>query len=126
MQDLFQPMHLFGPYKGGNNWDVIIYRKGHKRNISMHSLWDNYIPNYFIKTNDTIFTANANKAFEDMNDYNNYLQDEIKELNEITCNVTSDVNGTIYFDNYYNPYTIAKLIQGHLIFALNTLQFIFN
>ena len=45
-QDIFQPLHVSGSYRGGNDLDV----KVGKRIISLHNLWDSYIPEYILKT----------------------------------------------------------------------------
>lgn len=45
-QDIFQPLHVSGSYRGGNDLEIVVG----KRTISLHNLWDSYIPEYLLKT----------------------------------------------------------------------------
>lgn len=47
-QDLFQPLHTYGRYRGGNSYKVTIhdrFKNGNPRvkNMSMHTFWDDYL-----------------------------------------------------------------------------------
>lgn len=121
-QDLFQPLHIYGPYKGGNSKKVIVYDKfknGKQRinKMSMHTLWDDYLikkqfkktkPEYFIKTHKEILNSTIS--------LDNYLLQIFNEHMDLGSNMIYNFsNKNINIPDYYNnEYTY--LINDYLTF----------
>jgi hypothetical protein len=112
-QDLFQPLHMSGIYRGGNNYSLNYFGKS----SNLHEVWDSLI------LRDRI------KEFRDKDIYINYLLQNYKKIkpflsfdykywiernNEINCNfVYKDLSNNLVTLNYYNTnkYVIDYLVM---------------
>lgn len=129
-QDFHQPMHIYGDYRGGNDMYIILnyFNKSLKTNV--HSLWDKYIPEYYIKNTKaiktTLDTLDTTKL-KDITDFEKYMLSHLQKLFDIACNVTTifKTSNKIIFTEYYNENIIRQLFEYYFTFSINVLQFIF-
>jgi hypothetical protein len=150
LQDLFQPLHIYGPYRGGNDYPIELYIKDKKYMTNMHVLWDSYIPEYFIKNHAKInFKSIYVKKINNIYDFQDILTHTMQKNLKLICkmnpystfynkNNTSNKHNTdnidkymilphiINFDDVYDYYIMKKLFYHYLTFSLSTLYFIFN
>lgn len=112
LQDLFQPLHLYGLYRGGNDFKVQLYFSRFKRKTNMHSIFDLHLPQYFLSdkiekkccNNQNLkelsnFTLNAVSINSLIQNHINFIcNNNIYNLNEIILkDFYNEINYKIYF-----------------------------
>lgn len=112
LQDLFQPLHSCGFFRGGNDKNIILKRRNINskgRKINYHQLFDSFLPEYFTKNKG----GYSIKNIKDTIDYVEILQTNLDLCCKINWNVTEmyleDFYDSIGGNNYYN-----KLIDNYL------------
>jgi hypothetical protein len=111
LQDIFQPLHACGFYRGGNDKSIILKRKNINskgRKINYHQLFDSFLPEYFVKNIGYSIQNQKNIV-----DYKKILQNNLDLCCKINWNATE-----IYLENFYdwiggNNY-YNKLIDDYL------------
>lgn len=126
LQDLFQPMHVYGPYRGGNDLHIRVIRNGSVKNTNMHYLWDTIFPvHYLHATNSTELLVDKLYNFDNMNTYGLYLASIIVDMSEMSCRASYLKSTTIDFDNYYSKFEkeFRDLLQKFINFSISTFKF---
>jgi hypothetical protein len=129
LQDLHQPLHLNGWSRGGNSWKIKLKRGDRIINTNFHTLWDSYIPEFYIKTYEPIaFSESSTIEFSGILEYQSYLKNYIEMLSNISCNITMTQQHEIDFDQYFTQHLgIIQMMFGlYMKTSMNTLLFIFN
>jgi hypothetical protein len=132
IQDINQPLHLKGEYRGGNGYKVILNKNNRNKTTNMHNIWDTDLPKYFIKTGN----------FECLNEViieNNFVLNEeqfykmiiaVVDANiQIACKYIYKKNESfafIKFEEYYDESIIQQLFDNYMYLIINTLKFLFN
>jgi hypothetical protein len=130
-QDFFQPMHVFGDYRGGNDFTIKLVFGKKQIKTNLHTLWDKYIPEYYISknSNQKILNDIIIKNHYSMNEYTEYLLNNTIEMFALACYSTKFINRSsniVIFEKYYDHQIIEQIFINYLTFAVNTLYFIFN
>lgn len=129
LQDLHQPLHLNGWSRGGNSWKIKLKKDERIINTNFHTLWDSYIPEFYIKTYKPIaFSESPVIGFSGILEYQSYLKNHIEMLSNISCNITMTQKHEIDFDQYFTQnFGIIQMMFGlYIQTSMNTLLFIFN
>jgi hypothetical protein len=131
LQDLFQPMHVYGPYRGGNDLQIILKTNGSMKRTNLHYLWDTIFPlHYLNNVNSTILTVKQIYTFKSMYDYNIMLRKIILQVSKVSCKVTKShlKSSVIDFDKYFKDFKgdFGELLQEYINFAISTCKFIFE
>lgn len=124
-QDIFQPLHVSGSYRGGNDLDVIVG----KRIISLHNLWDSYIPEYLLKTrfeksNQKFSEYIARVALSQDFGYATDLVSIMKSMNKMNCDYVYNglgVSGSISPDYLRNSSEILLVSMAKAVEFLGNL-----
>lgn len=129
LQDFNQPLHLLGYDKGGNSMKIIVNRNKRNRSTNMHELWDEIIPEYYIKFNyKENYHANYNGNYHNnYNDNINQLIFYILNINiKIGCKVYPPLNTNyIIFENYYHEEHVRVLFNNYLTMIVNIMKYIY-
>ena len=134
LQDLHQPLHLNGWSRGGNSWKIKLKKDNRIINTNFHTLWDSYIPEFYIKKYKPISFSKSSTiesstiAFNGILEYQNYLKNHIEMLSNISCNITMTQQHEIDFDQYFTQHLdiIETMFRLYIQTSMNTLLFIFN
>lgn len=124
-QDIFQPLHVSGSYRGGNDIDIIVG----KRTISLHNLWDSYIPEYLLKTrfeksNQKFSEYIAESALSQKFNYESDLVNTMKTMNKMNCDYVYNglnVSDSISSDYLRNSSEILLVSMGKAVEFLGNL-----
>lgn len=131
LQDLHQPLHLNAWFRGGNSWKISLKKGSRLINTNFHTLWDSYIPEYYIKTYNPLlqYVNNdlENTYINGILDYQRYLYKHIVKLSNTTCKITFTGQHEIDFDKYFaEHFDIIKLMfELYMEVSVKTLLFIF-
>jgi hypothetical protein len=128
LQDLFQPMHVYGPYRGGNDFHVTVKMNNSIKKTNLHYLWDTLFPLYYLRKNGTTdLRVTETYNFSSMLEFEAKLQYYIYNMNKISCKVSDLKSSMIDLNEYYNrfKYDFGYLLQNYINFAVSTCQFIF-
>jgi hypothetical protein len=93
-QDLFQPLHSFGAFRGGNDKKILLKRKNQNSKglkINYHQLFDSFLPEFYIVNNRFSF---YNKTFEN-------ILEIIQKNVDFCCKKINWNNEVIYLEDYY-------------------------
>jgi hypothetical protein len=130
LQDFFQPLHLLGEFRGGNNYHVILEK--HQKNVStnMHAVWDKYMPEEYIKEIDSKQIndeSNSGVEIKSIIEYQKYLVNTTKDYLALICS-TNLFMKNILFDKYYSEkkYIIKTAFKTYARFAKNTFLFAYG
>jgi S1/P1 Nuclease len=123
MQDFNQPLHLLGYDKGGNNMKIIVNRNKRNRSTNMHELWDEIIPEYYIKFD---FKDKVNFKVNDNDNIRDLIYKTLNVNLKIACKIYPTPNTTyIIFEDYYNEEYIHKLFNNYLTMIVNIMKYIY-
>jgi hypothetical protein len=126
LQDVNQPMHLFGPYRGGNQYLIVLHLFGKIVRTNMHTLWDSYIPDYFIK-HETFNARNITiRDIHDINEYGEFIATNMESTFKQSCSFIYLNNHEINFEKYYDRAVVEFLFQNYIDLAINTFIYIFG
>lgn len=124
-QDLFQPLHIYGPFRGGNEKKVTVhdrFKNGKPRvkKMSMHALWDDYlIKKQFKLTKPEEYFNHGlvvNRPIKD------YLFEIINNQVKLSCGMVYNFeDDNIYMDAYYHE-EYSMLINEYLTFMKNIIN----
>lgn len=124
LQDFNQPMHLFGLYRGGNDYHIDLEINGHIRKTNLHTLWDSIIPEYYLHNYHYNYQPKNYKQLDSIYDYDNLLKDILfKNLNTM-CRLP--ISKYIVFENYFNKTIIEHLFDNYMNLSINTLNYIYK
>jgi hypothetical protein len=126
LQDLFQPMHVYGPYRGGNDLHIHLIRNGSVKSTNMHYLWDTIFPvHYLHSTNASDLLVNKVYKFDNMNTYGVYLARIVMDMSKMSCRASYLKSTTIDFDNYFSKFEneFKDLLQKFINFSTSTFKF---
>lgn len=129
LQDLFQPMHVYGPYRGGNDLHIQLIKNGSIQNTNLHFLWDTIIPMHVLHvTNGSELKVDNLYNFNSMYDYSNHLQTIILKMSDLSCRASDFNRTTIEFDAYYMRFQeeFQNVLQEFINFSISTFKFAFN
>jgi hypothetical protein len=122
-QDMNQPLHLFGLYRGGNQYKIIRNKNGFNKTTNLHALWDNEIPDFYIKN----YNYTPQVKLVEITDYNMFLDDIISSNIGIACkyvyNFTDDY---VIFKDYFKKEAIEQLFDNYFFLIVNTLRYIYR
>lgn len=127
IQDLHQPLHVFGKDRGGNSWRINMQKNGRIYKTNMHKLWDTYLPEYFIEIEEIRGYSPKYVEIYNILHYEEYLKKQILMMLDLSCEVTRGISENIDFEQYYN-HNIERLrflFKEYNHFMINTLRFIF-
>lgn len=130
LQDMFQPLHVFGEYRGGNDYPVMIHFDNQHLTWNMHTnyhvLWDSILPEHILKQNESsIFTYNRTH-FNSMMEVDTHLQHWLTKILDIGCHI--EKTHTVYLHEYIqqHKHSFYHIFSMYLHFSLDILYFIFN
>jgi hypothetical protein len=152
-QDITQPLHVFGINRGGNDINIIRNKNGRNRTMTLHALFDDEIPQEYIKEQLTqvqpfnprqipLTNGNSREYFQDPLDKIKETLSFIVNWNvEVSCNyiykqlpgsfpVTNE-NGTvsnftyIVFEDYYKDYIVKGMFDNYTMLIKEILEYIF-
>lgn len=122
-QDINQPLHILGIYRGGNGMKVIRNKRGFNKTTNIHSIWDGEIPDFFIKN----YYYYPNVTITDIVNYPDFLQDTIYNNLDFACHSVYNFKGDyIVFEDYFNETVVRGLFDNYFHLVVNTLNFIYN
>jgi hypothetical protein len=125
LQDFNQPMHVYGKFRGGNNLKIhFVNNNNTTKTVSLHTIWDSILPEYFIKNEDYTLPNIKQVSFSGMFQYKDYLVKNLVLNNKIACNAYTNINKTVYFKEYYDKRIIRELFDRYLDMVYNTFNFI--
>jgi hypothetical protein len=129
LQDLHQPLHLTGWYRGGNSWNIDILKNGKIIHTNFHSLWDTYLPEHYIITYKPLLIYNKKPSFfKNILEYKDYLNEYIQLLAKYACLIRNTNTHVIDFESYFDEhlYILEYMFQRYIEMSINTFTFIFN
>lgn len=119
-QDLFQPLHLYGIFRGGNNVVLTRNKNGRNKTLNLHQLLDGEIFNHFLETENYIppsktFCKNKN-IFFNMEDA---LYKIVNNILPIGCEIYNRIPETKYiiFEDFYDKYMVKFLLDSYFKFT---------
>jgi hypothetical protein len=113
LQDLSQPYHLYGKFRGGNDYRIKLIINGFIRNTNLHFLYDSLLMDFYIKTE--VFSL-ENIEYE--KNIKNSLYTIAAENAKTGCVVFPEEQ-VVIFENYYNKEVINTLIRNYLKVSLS-------
>lgn len=139
LQDLHQPLHVYGDGRGGNEIRINLKYKGRVIKTNLHTLWDKYMPEMAIaemaiaELSPDELSAGGLSAGADIANYTNAMRSHLQTLFDVSCDANAVFTGgqDIYnldFQTYYNNNKdkIKFLFKNYLTTMLSTLDFIFG
>lgn len=124
LQDLNQPMHLLGFYRGGNDYHIDLQINGHIRKTNLHTLWDSIIPEYYISKFNYTYKSFSIKHINTIYEYEDLLKSILKNNFDTICH--QPISKTIIFEEYFNKTIIEYLFDNYMNISINTLNFIYK
>lgn len=125
LQDLNQPMHLIGFYRGGNSYKIRLLMKDRSIYTNMHEIWDSIIPEYYLK-NYKYEIKNINITnINNMDDYSNFISNFIYNNLDLGCKKIHFDNTEINFDDYFDKNIVESLFDNYMTLIVNTLMYIY-
>lgn len=122
-QDLFQPMHIYGIYNGGNRYHIYLKYYNKLLQTNLHSLWDNYIPmKYINEMTETIRLNLTDKSFKAMRDVQKELEDIIYTMLDMIC--SKPLAHVINFLSYYEEGEMRRMFEMYIRFATKIYNFV--
>lgn len=126
LQDFNQPMHLLGYARGGNDFSLYLEMPdGTVKRTNVHTLWDSFIPEYYLDNYKYNFTRVISYNITDMNSYWEFLHKYYNDNLEFACKykVTSH---KLVFSEYFKADMMQYLFDTYLSLALGTFYFIYS
>lgn len=109
--DVSQPLHVYGPGRGGNNIRVTRNKNGRNKKTNLHSLWDTEIPETFIRSESYTPTL-KNISLLDVINFN---------LN-VSCQKIYDfTDDYILFEEYYDPEIVKEMFDNYINLSIKYL-----
>jgi len=108
IQDITQPLHVFGKLRGGNDVHVIRSKNNRNKTTDLHTLWDSELPSTYIASNKYVPTI-KNTSIVDVINYN--LKVGCRHAYNFTDNY-------IIFEDYYQEEIIKNMFDNYLSLAL--------
>jgi hypothetical protein len=134
LQDMVQPMHSIGEFRGGNDFSIVLYKNKSYINTNMHTLWDKYIPEYFI--NDTNNNISINKTCHykiptNLIEFESLLISVMKNITINSCHKIYNYSQNLKHINFMEYYLqhadiIYNSFNMYNCFSVTTMNFIFN
>jgi hypothetical protein len=113
LQDINQPLHVYGRERGGNGFKLIRNKNNRNRTMSLHSLWDNEIPLYYLENYDHGI----------INTYKISLDEVINFNLALSCGYLYDIKDNfIVFEDYFNSAMVRSLFNNYISLAVNILK----
>lgn len=128
-QDLFQPLHIYGIYVGGNTFKIIRNKKGRNRSLNLHSFFDRDLPKTFVKTSNYTFTPNPDleKIFKTKN-FEHVLADIINKNVIRGCEIYKKIPESKYiiFEDFYDEIKMLfkQLFDDYITFSIYLFEII--
>lgn len=117
LQDINQPLHVYNRDRGGNSFKLIRNKNGRNRTMSLHSLWDNEIPSYYIKN------FYSKKKHMNILTYNTTLVDVINFNLILDCTYVYNITDNfIIFEKYFNPLIVRALFDNYISVTVSILK----
>lgn len=132
LQDIVQPMHSIGEFRGGNDFSIVLYKNNSYINTNMHTLWDKYIPEYFINNNITNISNDIcnYKIPKNMFEFESLLINIMKNITINSCHKIYNYQNLkhINFMEYYLQHIdiIYNSFNLYNCFSIITMNFIFD
>lgn len=117
-QDINQPLHLYGFYRGGNSFKVVVNRNGRNKTTNYHYLWDSIIPEHYIKVHNPQIKYEIIDNFDNVQ-YEKLLYNIVKINLGMTCK--KDFSSYIIFEEYFNEKIMETLFYNYYTLMMNTL-----
>lgn len=125
LQDLNQPMHLLGFFRGGNDYHLEIEKNGTIHKSNLHTLWDSIIPEFYLHNYDYIYLKlNNYQNIKSIFDYISLLKSTLLDNFNTICKIP--ISRYIVFEKYFNKTIIDSLFDNYMTISLHTLFYIFN
>lgn len=125
LQDLNQPMHLLGIYRGGNDYHLEIEKDGKIHKSNLHTFWDSIIPEFYLHNYNYTYSNLKNyKNISSIFDYNNLLK--LILLNNFNTTCQLPISKYIVFKKYFNKVIVESLFDNYMTISLHTLFYLFN
>jgi len=122
-QDLFQPMHVYGIYNGGNRYHIYLKYYNELVQTNLHSLWDNYIPmKYIDEIKDKKLLNLTNENFQTMRDVQEELENVIYTMLNTICG--KPLAHVISFLAYYNEQEMQRIFEMYIRFATKIYNYV--
>lgn len=128
-QDFHQPMHVYGENRGGNDARILLDYFGKKIKTNYHSLWDKFVPEFYIKTNGQKWSKTVGEiSLNSIYLFEEYLFNHTQQLFKIACKVTQQpkLPTEINFEEYYNEDIVEHLFNMYIEFSVTVLRYIFQ
>ncbi|MFM2393858.1 MAG: hypothetical protein RLZZ546_1840, partial [Bacteroidota bacterium] len=124
LQDLFQPLHVYGLYKGGNDLELIRNKNGRNKTVNLHYVYDYEFPNYFIKNYHINPIEIQFKQIKNIDDYENNLINIINDNIMLSCNIYKKLGNSRYiiFEEFFDPQFFKNLFVKYLSFSISVLE----
>lgn len=123
-QDFSQPLHLYGFYRGGNNYRIILNKNNKNKTTNYHFLWDSNLPEYFVKNFEfemkEIKSVNVSK-----NNLPDFINKILKDNLQIPCN-ENFFKKYVIFEEYFDEKIFIKLFENYLLLIVNIIKYINN
>jgi hypothetical protein len=123
LQDLHQPLHLIGDFRGGNDKSVNIVVNNKTVRSNFHTLWDKYIPETYLKDwRDDIPMSQVTLHGE--NEIKDYLEQHISNLFRLYCHLVNlnieliDLDKFIYENSDY----LNNMYHMYIEFSKNIVE----
>lgn len=111
LQDITQPLHVYGKFRGGNDVKVTRNKNGRNKTTNLHTLWDSEIPQTFISSGKYQHTI-KNVTLVDVINFN---------LN-VGCNYAYNFKDDyIIFEDYYMSDVVKEMFDNYISLALSYL-----
>lgn len=115
-QDVTQPMHVYGPGRGGNDIHVVVVMPdGRHVQSNMHTLWDSIVPEYYTKH----FTFDALQPVQRRRNKTRLIHDVVQRGVDIACRHSfSHRNNTVVFEDVFDRRTVETMFRDFLALAV--------
>ncbi len=125
LQDVNQPMHIFGPLRGGNGVPITVIKRNVSTKTNLHTLWDSILPEYYLNNyNHLVNTSYQPFKMTDMYSYQLYLFQHISDVLQFACERVDINKRVIVFEEYFNPEDFRYLFNHYLEGIVDTFSFI--
>jgi hypothetical protein len=125
LQDLIQPMHVFGTKRGGNDMPLTIFINNTSKRTNLHYLWDSIIPEHFTKTHNYTIPNVDIITIGSIYDFKDILLNTVYKIHNIACTVIPSSN-QIVFEDYYKASIVKKMFDVYFDIAFNTFNYIYQ
>ena len=130
IQDFFQPLHVYGIYAGGNRFKLIRNKNKRNRTTTLHKIYDNEIPSYFLDHNSDYYPKIRNLTFDNMVDVERSILEQTIDTVNTACStgIYDRIHGSRYiiFEHYYDGKTVEYFFNGYFTMINAVMEFLFK